>query len=160
MLRGALFLVSVSLCLVCLTAAPARNCSIDLQTNVGKLLMKAKELKSLECELYTPTVDQYKNCSQSTMNCLINEINVLFLEWEAADLSNISKHKTAMFSILDSFGEMIPERDCPKCESLEVENAETFLAGLQSILQFMCTISFKAGRNEASFWRRNLIGTQ
>ncbi|XP_033979625.1 interleukin 15, like isoform X2 [Trematomus bernacchii] len=144
MLRGALFLVSVSLCLVCLTAAPARNCSIDLQTNVGKLLMKAKEL----------------NCSQSTMNCLINEINVLFLEWEAADLSNISKHKTAMFSILDSFGEMIPERDCPKCESLEVENAETFLAGLQSILQFMCTISFKAGRNEASFWRRNLIGTQ
>jgi len=41
------------------------------------------------------------------MNCLINEINVLFLEWEAADLPNISEHKTAMFSNLDSLGEMV-----------------------------------------------------
>ncbi|KAL3056891.1 hypothetical protein OYC64_007384 [Pagothenia borchgrevinki] len=139
MLRGGLFLVSVSLCLVCLTAAPARNCSRDLQKNVRTFLTKAKELKSLECELYTPTVDQYKNCSQSTMNCLINEMNVLFLEWEAADLSNISVLKREMFSKLDSFGEMIPERDCPKCESHEVENAETFLEGLQSIFQFMCS---------------------
>ncbi|KAK1900605.1 Interleukin-15 [Dissostichus eleginoides] len=146
MLRGGVFLVSVSLCLVCLIAAPllARNCSRDLLTGVETLLKKAKELKSLECELYTPTVDHYKNCSQSTMKCLLNEINVLFLEWEAADLSDISELKGLMVDILESMeynsvDVTTPGTDCLKCESLNVKNAETFMAGLQSILQSMCS---------------------
>lgn len=46
MLRGGLSLVSVSLCLVCLTAAPllAGNCSKDLLKKVKTLLTNAKEL--------------------------------------------------------------------------------------------------------------------
>ncbi|KAK5904205.1 hypothetical protein CesoFtcFv8_005793 [Champsocephalus esox] len=146
MLRGGLSLVSVSLCLVCLTAAPllAGNCSKDLLKKVKTLLTNAKELKELECKLYTPTVDHYKNCSWSTMGCLVAETKVLFLESEAADLSEISKDKEEMVENLEDFFSQMspdPETDCLTCESLEVNNAETFVKGFQSILQSMCSLN-------------------
>ncbi|XP_044211298.1 interleukin 15, like isoform X2 [Thunnus albacares] len=134
MLRGRPTLASVLLCCICLPVLTQGNklklCSLDSIARVESLI-KDKDLKLLDCMLYTPTTGDYKNCPRSTLNCFADEVNVLIEE------SNKNIAAKTLFRMLKSLAGRIDqsESECLQCESHKEEKVEKFLSDLLEILK-------------------------
>lgn len=87
MLRGRLALASVYLCFVCLLGLtlqmPAKPCANDIFAKLEALVGEVHNLEGLNCTLYTPTTEDFKNCPKSILKCLADEVKVLTEELEA-----------------------------------------------------------------------------
>ncbi|XP_038549914.1 interleukin 15, like isoform X2 [Micropterus salmoides] len=75
MLRGRPAFASVYLCFVCLLSLlpsqlAAKPCTRDILKQVKFLVKLAPSLKSVDCRLYTPTIDDYQKQNKSHPNCL------------------------------------------------------------------------------------------
>lgn len=134
MLRGRPTLASVLLCCICLPVLTQGNklkpCSRDSIARVENLI-NDKDLKLLDCMLYTPTTGDYKNCPHSTLNCFADEVKVLIEE------SNDNIAAKTLHIMLKRLARRIDqsESECLQCESHKEEKVEKFLSDLLEILK-------------------------
>ncbi|XP_047248512.1 interleukin 15, like isoform X3 [Girardinichthys multiradiatus] len=96
MLRGSSALVSVFLCSVCLvvvlTRSPApskkRPCSKDIIIKVTSLKKSLLNQTLVNCTLYTPTIEDYKQkCPSAAFKCFADEMIVLSEELKISGLT-------------------------------------------------------------------------
>ncbi|XP_066519616.1 interleukin 15, like isoform X2 [Hoplias malabaricus] len=108
--------------------------SIEEVDNLIEKLSK-KELYSQDCKLYTPSVLDYRNCSKSTIECFLKEVNVLIKETNAKDQGLLTLLKKIVYQLQDK------KPPCPACEVYKEQKPEDFLKSLKTILQMMNTIN-------------------
>lgn len=129
--------MSVRLCFVCLLAmtpqSAARCHSVDVISNV-QMLINDTGLNTLDCRLYTPTIEHFQKCPSTTMNCFADEMKVLTEEWE-----NFPYRRLRLNLKLKILSKNLnqTESDCPQCEVFEEKTAQQFLEKLISALQTM-----------------------
>ncbi|XP_051717950.1 interleukin 15, like isoform X2 [Ctenopharyngodon idella] len=94
----------------------------------------ADELRKVDndCLLYTPTVEDYENCSRSTIKCFALELKVLFVE-----IQSVARLSEQLLRILKKLKYKLQDKmkSCPDCELYPGEKAKTFVETLQNILQ-------------------------
>ncbi|XP_049923437.1 interleukin 15, like isoform X1 [Epinephelus moara] len=142
MLRGRLALASVYLCFVCLLGLtlqlPAKPCANDIFAKLEALVGEVHNLEGLNCTLYTPTTEDFKqNCPKSTLKCLAEEVKVLTEELEAFNVPGM--HEFPLIKNLRRLAARIKktESNCPRCELLIEKEAKLFLKDLHTILEMM-----------------------
>ncbi|XP_068601616.1 interleukin 15, like [Brachionichthys hirsutus] len=138
MLTRRLTLASVHLCLTCLLALtakpPAKICTRDIIAKVQHL-KDAPDLMSLECRLYTPTIEDYMRCPGATIKCFADEIGVLIQEWERVPRGGF-KLNVKLGKLARQFLNKAPEDSpCFRCELSKEQRAGEFLQDLLSTLQ-------------------------
>ncbi|XP_045930887.1 interleukin 15, like isoform X2 [Micropterus dolomieu] len=139
MLRGRPAFASVYLCLVCLLSLlppqlAAKPCTRDILRQV-KVLVKLAPSLSVDCRLYTPTIDDYQNCPSSTLKCFADEIKVLIEEWRTVRILPRFTLNISLTTLASKFNQT--ESECRQCELFREEEAENFLKGLQLTLEMM-----------------------
>ncbi|XP_060744542.1 interleukin 15, like isoform X2 [Tachysurus vachellii] len=107
-------------------------CSIETSELVEAFLLKLTKMEFNDFRLYTPTLQNYKKCSRSTLECFQKEMTVLVKETK--ENSSLPKRLQDLQRRLSN--KMPP---CPKCEVYNETQAEIFLETLRTILQFICT---------------------
>ncbi|XP_038549918.1 interleukin 15, like isoform X6 [Micropterus salmoides] len=140
MLRGRPAFASVYLCFVCLLSLlpsqlAAKPCTRDILKQVKFLVKLAPSLKSVDCRLYTPTIDDYQNCPSSTLKCFADEIKVLIEEWSTVGKIPCFTLNISLTTLASKFNQT--ESECRQCELFREEEAENFLKGLQLTLEMM-----------------------
>ncbi|CAJ1066263.1 interleukin 15%2C like [Xyrichtys novacula] len=90
-------------------------------------------MELLDCRLYTPTINDYQNCPQTTMKCFADEVKVLIEEWETVK----DAHVIRLDKMLKQLATKLPQTasECRQCELLQEEKAEKFLEYLERTLQ-------------------------
>ncbi|XP_050985033.1 interleukin 15, like isoform X2 [Labeo rohita] len=126
--------------LIMLTRQRQIKCqSVCSPESVSLVQWIAKELDKVNCDtmLYTPTLEDHKNCSRSTLMCFALEVNVLTVEIQIANKSQSVK----LLRILDKLKHKLQDNmdPCPVCELYREESAETFLGSLLNVLHWMNT---------------------
>ncbi|XP_038549922.1 interleukin 15, like isoform X9 [Micropterus salmoides] len=91
--------------------------------------------KSVDCRLYTPTIDDYQNCPSSTLKCFADEIKVLIEEWSTVGKIPCFTLNISLTTLASKFNQT--ESECRQCELFREEEAENFLKGLQLTLEMM-----------------------
>ncbi|XP_038549919.1 interleukin 15, like isoform X7 [Micropterus salmoides] len=139
MLRGRPAFASVYLCFVCLLSLlpsqlAAKPCTRDILKQV-KFLVKLAPSLSVDCRLYTPTIDDYQNCPSSTLKCFADEIKVLIEEWSTVGKIPCFTLNISLTTLASKFNQT--ESECRQCELFREEEAENFLKGLQLTLEMM-----------------------
>ncbi|XP_059187885.1 interleukin 15, like isoform X6 [Centropristis striata] len=136
LLRGRIAVASAYLCFVCLLAVVSqpvsRPCSKDIIKRVKSLIEKEPQLRWLDCRLYTPTVEDFRNCPRSTLKCFADELQVLIEEWDLHRLKKL-KLNTRVENLALTLNQTDPE--CLQCELLKEENAKKFLQSLQETIE-------------------------
>uniref|UniRef100_A0A3P8Y4B1 Interleukin n=1 Tax=Esox lucius TaxID=8010 RepID=A0A3P8Y4B1_ESOLU len=97
------------------------------------ILDKPQEMESLECSLYTPTLDEYtQKCPMSTFSCYVNEVKVLVSETGRSPIKRLAEQLIQ----LNSTSKQQKESDaCPCCESYSEQPPKVFLSTLRIILE-------------------------
>ncbi|XP_047676956.1 interleukin 15, like isoform X2 [Tachysurus fulvidraco] len=108
------------------------QCSKETLRLVDAFRHMLPKMEFNDFRLYTPTLQNYKNCSRSTMECFAKEMIVLVSETDEA-----SKLPIRLQKLQQNLSNKIPP--CPKCEVYNETQAEIFLNTLITILQFICT---------------------
>ncbi|XP_072548162.1 interleukin 15, like isoform X2 [Salminus brasiliensis] len=113
-------------------------CTSETVAEVDKLLKNLPKMKLYDCKLYTPTLNDYRNCSKSMLECFVKETTVLSAE---------TKERLKLLRMLKNLRRRLQDRKppCPVCEFYKEEKAETFLKTLVTILQAMNTMGNCSG---------------
>lgn len=138
MLKGRQGLASVFLCFFCLLTLlqqPALSCYRDILNRVESL-SKAAPLNLLDCMLYTPTTNNYENCSKSALKCFAAEVKVVIQEWKTIEKL---KRKWDLDTRLNEVAELLNQTntECFQCEQLTEKNATEFFRDLETYIKQM-----------------------
>ncbi|XP_031429152.1 interleukin 15, like isoform X6 [Clupea harengus] len=99
--------------------------------------------RALDCRLYTPTVDDYKQiCTLSTLNCFAEEVKVLDMEIEDRTLRVVFALRKRLKKLTLNINEKLKNKtqiQCPPCEIHTEQAAAVFLEALNSVLQYQCS---------------------
>ncbi|XP_031429148.1 interleukin 15, like isoform X2 [Clupea harengus] len=98
--------------------------------------------RALDCRLYTPTVDDYKICTLSTLNCFAEEVKVLDMEIEDRTLRVVFALRKRLKKLTLNINEKLKNKtqiQCPPCEIHTEQAAAVFLEALNSVLQYQCS---------------------
>ncbi|XP_031429150.1 interleukin 15, like isoform X4 [Clupea harengus] len=99
-------------------------------------------MRALDCRLYTPTVDDYKICTLSTLNCFAEEVKVLDMEIEDRTLRVVFALRKRLKKLTLNINEKLKNKtqiQCPPCEIHTEQAAAVFLEALNSVLQYQCS---------------------
>ncbi|XP_031429149.1 interleukin 15, like isoform X3 [Clupea harengus] len=100
-------------------------------------------MRALDCRLYTPTVDDYKQiCTLSTLNCFAEEVKVLDMEIEDRTLRVVFALRKRLKKLTLNINEKLKNKtqiQCPPCEIHTEQAAAVFLEALNSVLQYQCS---------------------
>ncbi|XP_042342035.1 interleukin 15, like isoform X2 [Plectropomus leopardus] len=143
MLRGRFAAGSVYACFVCLlglTAQPAKLRTQDIFPKINTLKAKVPLLEGLNCTLYTPTRQDYQNCPVSTLRCFADEVKVLTEELEAIGVPGMRRFP--LITSLKKHARWLEKTqqktsDCLQCELLTEKEPQPFLGDLISIIQMV-----------------------
>ncbi|XP_075906239.1 interleukin 15, like isoform X2 [Nelusetta ayraudi] len=90
--------------------------------------------RDLDCQLYTPGVEDYRKCPVSTIKCFALEVRVLVQELDSGPYQkmNLTGKLEKLTSSLNQ-----TESQCVQCELFQEKNAAEFLLRLLNILEEM-----------------------
>uniref|UniRef100_A0A674NBJ6 Interleukin-21 n=1 Tax=Takifugu rubripes TaxID=31033 RepID=A0A674NBJ6_TAKRU len=125
--RGGRMLCVIFLLTVALQLAAQKACSYDIIISVQTLINSTPT--GLDSRLYTPTINDYDKCPESTLMCFAEEVKVLKYESEIEAFSLIRKLRR----IAGSF----KKPDCLQCELSAERATKQFLRDLLTVLQHM-----------------------
>lgn len=108
------------------------GCSRESEEWVNSIAVKLRQMEANDCMLYTPTLADYENCSNSTLHCFMWEMDVLLFEIDNPLKRRLPKTLKNLTRQLHD-----KRKPCPKCEFYHEKRAVTFVETLQSILQKM-----------------------
>ncbi|XP_067102728.1 interleukin 15, like isoform X2 [Osmerus mordax] len=130
--EGSLWLLCLAIFTVTLTDSDP-ICSRETIKDINNVLREVK-MKPFDCNLYTPDLEDYENCPNSTLTCFADEAEVLMYEGAINKRLGLKRR-------LDSLKRQITKKDkdgCSQCEFYPEKAAEDFLTSLKSFLQKDC----------------------
>ncbi|XP_075906241.1 interleukin 15, like isoform X4 [Nelusetta ayraudi] len=125
-------LATVRLCVLLLLSS-SLELPAEAQTRIkGKETMH--KTRDLDCQLYTPGVEDYRKCPVSTIKCFALEVRVLVQELDSGPYQkmNLTGKLEKLTSSLNQ-----TESQCVQCELFQEKNAAEFLLRLLNILEEM-----------------------
>lgn len=115
---------TLSLLTSCISASRLTNTQ-DLQTCLKHL---KGTIEKSDAMLYSPPIPLTDRCQHQVLQCYMLELRVIFEEEEIADTNDVQCfyhfNKT-----------LLPERNCPECETHPLKNSNEFFKGLMDLLQ-------------------------
>ncbi|KAJ7990296.1 hypothetical protein DPEC_G00298840 [Dallia pectoralis] len=100
------------------------------------ILLKSQEMKSLGGDLYTPTMDDYKQkCPSETLMCYAAEMHVLVLEVKRPLMKRL---EVQLLQLKDTH---MNNPKCAICESYSLKPPIEFLTTLLGILEHINAVS-------------------
>lgn len=107
----------------------------EIMMKVRALITTVSSLtRDLDCQLYTPDVEDYRKCPVSTIKCFALEVKVLIEEIDSRTFRgmNITGKLERLTRSLNQ-----TESQCVQCELFQEKNAAEFLERLLNILEEM-----------------------
>uniref|UniRef100_UPI0037E94A8C interleukin 15, like isoform X2 n=1 Tax=Semicossyphus pulcher TaxID=241346 RepID=UPI0037E94A8C len=139
MLTGRRDLATVYLCFFCLlslTQQPAAQiCTRGILKRV-KYFQSQAPLTLLDCQLYTPSLDDYENCPRTSIQCFADEVKVLIEEWKTVKDARVFNLNVKLEQLASEINQTNSE-ECLQCELLQEKKAEDFLEALEKTLTMM-----------------------